>query len=479
MVLGIGPHGPIGPHRSGEEGGSYPDGREAGSSAGPSAVRNAPASDLERPGPADRDAMAVIASVEGIGPVTLERLLATFGGPAAALAAARSEHGAADVRSATRGADDRWPSMRASTAAAMRAAALEPETVLASMAAAGVHVLLLDDEAYPRRLREIALPPRLLFVRGDDAALDAADVVAVVGTRRPTDEGRSTAARIGAALARAGALVVSGLALGVDGAAHAAVVGERGRTVAVIGGGHDRLFPAAHDRLAEAIVDSGGAVVSEHAPGTKPSKGTFPRRNRIISGLADAVVVVEAGARSGALVTAAWALEQGRECFLVPGSIDAPQSAGCLAWLRDYAGAARIVAGVPQLLEDLELDALAALPAASREDAVRWGPHRTGARRAAVGTTGALRPQHGRPAAASMESVGLDMPDRERRVLLALDRGAATVDELAAVTALPIGAVLAGLTGLEGRGLVEDAYGRYRIPAEVVARAARANNPAA
>jgi DNA processing protein len=242
------------------------------------------------------------------------------------------------------------------------------------------------------------------------------------------------------------------------------VVGEGGLTVAVIGGGHDRLFPAAHDRLGTAIVESGGAVISEHAPGTRPSKGTFPRRNRVISGLADAVVVVEAGARSGALVTAAWALEQGRECFLVPGSIEAPQSAGCLAWLRDYAGATRIVAGVPQLLEDLELDGLAAFSAVAVPEAR---------------SVGALRPIHGRPDAPSTRAVGLDVPDRERRLLMALDHGAATVDELAAVTSLPVAAVLGGLTGLEGRGLVEEVYGRYRIPSGAVSRAAAAIDPAA
>ena len=446
-MLGIGPHGPRGPRGTAEDATTYPEAPAGGA-----------------PGSADRDALAVIASIEGIGPITLERLLVAFGGPPAVLDIARRAGATAELRAATRGPGDRWPAMRTESAEALSAAARDPESVLARLSAAGVHVLLLEDAAYPRRLREIALPPRLLFVRGADAALDARNVVAVVGTRRPTDEGRRTAARIGAALARAGALVVSGLALGVDGAAHAAVVGEGGLTVAVIGGGHDRLFPAAHDRLGTAIVGTGGAVISEHAPGIRPTKGTFPRRNRVISGLADAVVVVEAGARSGALVTAAWALEQGRECFLVPGSIEAPQSAGCLAWLRDYAGATRIVAGVPQLLEDLELDGLAAFP----------GP---AADRTLAG--GALRPVRDRPAAPSVNAVGLDVPDRERRLLLALDRGAATVDELAAATDLPIAAVLGGLTGLEGGGLVEERYGRYRIPPGATSRAAMTIDPAA
>ena len=156
-------------------------------------------------------------------------------------------------------------------------------------------------------------------------------------------------------MAALGATVVSGLALGIDGAAHAAAVRAGTPTVAVIGGGHERLYPSAHRALARSIVDGGGAVLSEFPPDTQPSRGTFPRRNRIISGLADATVVVEAGARSGALTTAAWALEQGRCLYLVPGRLDDPAVAGCLAFLREAGPEARIVAGVPELLEDLGL----------------------------------------------------------------------------------------------------------------------------
>ena len=187
-----------------------------------------------------------------------------------------------------------------------------------------------------------------------------------------------------------------------------------------------------HDRLAAAIIDGGGAVVSEHAPGTRPTRGTFPRRNRIISGLADAVIVVEAGAVSGALLTAAWALEQGRECFLVPGAIDAPQSAGCLAWLRDYGGVARIVAGIPQLLEDLGLAAAAAFPEPTRRS--RLAPPSRPLRRPSIAV----------PVA--------ELSPRDDQVARGLVMGAATADELVALTRLPIGAVLAGLTALEAAG---------------------------
>ena len=410
-----------------------------------------------RQGPrlSDREALAVIVSVEGVGPITLERLLLAFGGPAAVLEAARRSSSARDLRAASRDPDGMGHPMTAGAAEALAVAARTSGEVLASMHRAGVEALALEDAAYPERLRQIELPPRLLFVRGAANALEATSVVAVVGTRRPTDAGRRTAARIGAALSRAGALVVSGLAVGIDGAAHAAVVAEGGRTVAVIGSGHDQLFPRSHDRLADAIVDGGGAVISEHAPGTLPTRGTFPRRNRIISGLSDAVVVVEAPARSGALLTASWALEQGRECFLVPGAIDAPQSAGCLAWLRDYAGEARIVSGVPQLLEDLELAPAAAFPGPPPGTTTAA---RTPASRPAVSSVPPPRPTRAPSAAA----VRVELSPREDALAMWLGRGASTADELVALTGLSIGAVLGGLTTLETAGLVVGAYGRYR-----------------
>ena len=316
--------------------------------------------------------------------------------------------------------------------------------------AAGLVVITIHDQAFPERLRAIALPPHVLFVRGRPGALAAPRAVAVVGTRRPTDGGRRVAAQVAAAIARGGACVVSGLAVGIDGAAHAAVVAEAGITVAVLGGGHARLYPRVHDRLAAAIVEAGGAVISEFAPHVAPTPGMFPRRNRIVSGLAEATVVVEAGARSGALTTAAWALEQGRGCFLVPGSIDAPMSAGCLAFLRECAGEARIVAGIPQLLEDLGL-----VPGVSA-GAGRGGEEGARAR--------------GRPAPPVAEAVVGALDPVEGAVARSLLAGLATVDELVAALDLPVAAVLGAITLLEMRGLVGGAYGRYR-PAGPIAGA--------
>ena len=379
----------------------------------------------------EHEALAVLATVAGLGPVTLGRLLLALGNARNVLAAGLGSGAVPRLIAASRDLDGLARSMPAPVAIAVAAAAQESDRILTRLMRAGVQFVTLEDDAYPTRLRAIEIPPHVLFVRGDIAALSARRSVAVVGTRRPSEAGRRVAARIAAALSRAGALVVSGLAVGIDGAAHAAVVAEGGVTVAVLGSGHDRLFPPGHRRLAEAIIECGGAIVSELPPEVEPTPGTFPRRNRVISGLADATVVVEAGARSGALLTANWALEQGRECFVVPGAIDSPASAGCLAYLREFPAQARIVAGVPQLLEDLDL---VDLP----------------------------DPLDGTALAPPVAAVLVELGEGARRVAAALVHGLTTVDELVAATTMPVAAVLGALTLLEARGLVIGSYGRYR-----------------
>jgi DNA processing protein len=413
----------------------------------------------------EREAAAVLATVEGLGPVTLGRLLARVGGASAALEIADSPDGIAVIEGAIRDEERNRPPMPG-LAASVVEAARQAGAILERIEGAGLQVLTVHDAAYPARLREIALPPHVLFVRGSSSALSCERAVAVVGTRRPSDEGRRIGARIGSLLARAGACVVSGLAVGIDGTAHAAVVAESGLTVAVLGSGHGHLYPRVHARLADAIVEAGGAIVSEFGPDVRPTAGTFPRRNRIISGLAEATVVVEAGARSGALTTAAWALEQGRGCFLVPGSIDAPMSAGCLAFLRECAAEARIVSGLPQLLEDLGLIEGARSPAA----AVRRSPEDwlSGAAR--------VRAQVKLPPAAA-EAILLALGLAERTVARGVVDGFATADELVSVTGFSIAAVLGALTLLEMRGLVIGAYGRYVPTGALASQAPGATRP--
>lgn len=409
----------------------------------------------------DRDAVAVLLSVTGLGPLTLGRLVEVAGSPAAILETAARAGAVAQLVEASRASDGSARAMPESVATGIVEAARRAPAILREVERLGIRVVALGDPDYPRRLLLIEMPPPALFVRGSLEPLAARHVVAVVGTRRPSSPGRRIASRIAHALNRAGAVVVSGLAVGIDGAAHAAVVTERGRTVAFIGGGHGRLYPPAHDRLADAIVESGGAVVSEYAPAVEPSKGTFPQRNRLISGSADAVVVVEAGARSGALVTASWALEQGRECYLVPGSIDSPTSAGCNGFLREWHDLAQVVSGVPQLLDDLGLLGAAALPAGQ-------APPLTGDdARTKFEIKSTVKP----PSAAA---VLVGRSDEERAVAEALVHGAVTIDEVVAVTRQTVGTVLGAVTRLEALGLVRAAYGRYEPAGPLAAAAPRA-----
>jgi len=210
----------------------------------------------------------------------------------------------------------------------------------------GAEVVTLADPGYPRPLRDLPDPPLALYVRG---RLREGPAVAVVGTRSPSSDGEYVAQRMGADLARAGVCVVSGLARGVDAAAHRGAVEAGGPTVAVLGCGVDVRYPAGHEALADQVAAC-GALVSEYPPGTPPARHHFPQRNRIISGLARAVVVVEATLRSGALITADLALEQGREVFAVPGSVLNPRSAGPHRLLREGAGWAESASDVLQAL---------------------------------------------------------------------------------------------------------------------------------
>ncbi len=412
-MLGVGPRGPLGRDVPGDGG-------------GPARI-------------AERDAWVVVAGVTGVGPVSFGRLLFAFGSAIGIAEAASAPKAALRLQEATIGPDGGSPSLSAEAAAELVAAIGNPGPHLRRVERSGLTVVTLVDDAYPSRLRLVDLPPPVLFVRGDPAALESRHPVAVVGTRRPTGVGRATAARIAEGLAAAGAVVVSGLALGVDGAAHAAAVRAGVPTVAVIGGGHDHLYPAAHRGLAASIAAGGGAVVSEFAPDTTPTRGTFPRRNRIISGLTDATVVVEAGIRSGALTTAAWALEQGRGLFIVPGRMDDPAVAGSLAFLREGGPQAKIVVGVAELLEDLDL-----------------------------GNDEGTVDVHGRAAGAVSGGLG----PAGNAVQGALLAGASGVDELVAATGLRGAVILGVLTKLEDMGLAVETFGRYH-PAGALAAGGR------
>lgn len=203
---------------------------------------------------------------------------------------------------------------------------IDLEKVWARIESQGIKILTWEDAAYPQRLKEIEQPPPVLYIRGDYLP-DDLFAVAIVGTRRVTAYGRQITEELASYLASNGITVVSGLARGVDAIAHQGALKTGGRTIGVLGSGVDKIYPPEHRQMADRMMEQ-GAIVSDYAPGTPPDASNFPPRNRIISGLSLAVVVVEAGETSGALITAEFAAEQGREVFAVPGSILAPQSKG-------------------------------------------------------------------------------------------------------------------------------------------------------
>jgi DNA processing protein len=212
----------------------------------------------------------------------------------------------------------------------------------------GQHLLCLADPAYPQSLLQTPDPPTLLYIRGRLDLLNSA-ALAVVGSRNPTPQGAMNAERFAAALAAAGLTIVSGLALGIDAAAHRGALSVSGHTIALIGTGIDRLYPAANQALAFEIANR-GTIISEFPLGTPPSASNFPRRNRLIAGLSRGTLVVEATIESGSLITARIAAEQGREVFAIPGSIHSPQSRGCHRLLKE---GAKLVETVQDVLDEL------------------------------------------------------------------------------------------------------------------------------
>lgn len=212
----------------------------------------------------------------------------------------------------------------------------------------GHHLLSFKDAHYPCLLHEISDPPLLLFIKGDPDCL-AAPQLGIVGSRNPTPDGRRLAREFAARLGRLGLTINSGLAMGIDAAAHEGALQAGAKTLAVFGCGPDRIYPKTHARLA-ARVEAHGALVSEFPPGTPPLAVNFPRRNRIISGLSLGILVVEAAMRSGSLITARCATEQGREVFAVPGTIHNPQARGCHHLIRQ---GAKLVETEQDILEEL------------------------------------------------------------------------------------------------------------------------------
>jgi DNA processing protein len=289
--------------------------------------------------PETRDLLA-LHLVPGLGPRLTAALIDRFGSPAAVLQASSGQLG-------------EIPHLGAKLAEKIRKALnhVDVAAELARMAEHGVTLLRLGESSYPAALATIDTPPGLLYVRGDLEARDQQSV-AVVGSRHCSSYGRRIAERLSGDLARAGYTVVSGLARGIDGVAHRGALQAGGRTLAVLAGGLSKIYPPEHKDLAEQVQRS-GALLTESAMLMEPMAGMFPARNRIISGLTRAVVVVEAAEKSGALITARHAAEQGREVFAVPGPVDSPFSAGTLELLRKGAKLARHAGDIIEELQGI------------------------------------------------------------------------------------------------------------------------------
>jgi DNA processing protein len=280
--------------------------------------------------------------VNGIGPARLDRLIERCGSVEAAWRAGSGEMMAAGLDAKT---------IEALLQAQRK---LDLDAELERVERAGVQLLSRDEAGYPAPLAQIPAPPPLIYVKGRLEEVDGWSV-AVVGTRSPTTYGKEATRRIVGDLAGAGVTVVSGLAIGIDTIAHTAALEQGGRTIAVLACGLDMVYPERNSGLAEQVRSS-GALISEFPLGSRPTPQLFPVRNRIISGLSLGTLVVEAGARSGALLTVGFALEQGRDVFAVPGPIFSPKSEGPNQLIRDGAG---LVTQARDLLEALNLSAAA------------------------------------------------------------------------------------------------------------------------
>ena len=319
------------------------------------------------------------------------------------------------------------------------------DKILADCQRLGLRILTIQDAEYPGRLQNIYDPPCLLYVKGRLPAIDEEAAVAVVGTRDCTPYGVACAEKLGYGLASGGAVVVSGLAKGIDAAASRGALRAGGVTVGVVGNGLDVHYPYESRYLYEDIA-AAGALLSEYPPGTEPAGSHFPARNRIISGLSLATLVVEAPERSGALITAETALEQGRDVFAVPGPIDAPASVGCNRLIRDGAG---LVSDAWDILREYA----GRFPEKLKQDEAREQP--------AVLGYQARQKAEPKPVPPSLDVHKSSLTDDQLNLLRALDaEEPALVDDLIEQTGIPTRRVLSALTLLEMEQLVTQHSGK-------------------
>ena len=353
----------------------------------------------------DREGCIALNLISGIGYARYKLLTDCFGSPEQVFGHAEEDY--AQLRTI-------GPQLSARLAGFDAAGAVAAETDLADRA--GIRILTLFDSAYPAVLRELYDPPLCLYVRGTLPEFPD-KAVAVVGTRRISAYGRRMSQRIAGDAAAMGFVVVSGLAIGVDTAAHQAALDARGITVAVLGAGLAHIHPRENIPLARAIVENGGALISEFPINMPPSRQNFPRRNRIVAGLCRATIVTEAGIDSGAMITARMAIENNREVFALPGNADNPSARGCNALIRDGAG----------LIECFD----------DAAEAMGMG------RRVPVSENGSDLPPDS------------DLDDLSRRILELLKNGDTGFDEMQSALNAETGMLLSSLMKLELKMLIE------------------------
>ncbi len=346
-----------------------------------------------------------LAMVSGVGPLIRKNLLERFGSSKAVLAAAPSE------LSEVSGVGP-----KVSRAISEANEQIDVAAEIERCRQDGVDIVIESDDCYPRMLQEIHDPPGVLFVRGTLEPKDALGI-AIVGMRHASPYGLRQAERLAGSLARAGLTIISGLARGIDAAAHRGALAAGGRTLAVLGGGVSNIYPPEHGKLAEQVIAQ-GALMSESLPLAEPFSGSFPQRNRIISGMSLGVIVVEAAQRSGALITARHAMEQGREVFAVPGRVDSRNARGCHQLLRD---GARLVESADDVLEEL-------------------GP-----------LVEAVPCDEGRVVHHPAE---LKLNELEQQVLAAIGEESTSIDHVMTETGLPVPRVLSAISVLEMRRLI-------------------------
>lgn len=363
-----------------------------------------------------------LALTEGVGSVLMERLLDRFGSASAVLSASPTELCDVAGVGVHLARNFRNPEFRE-----------RARQTLDFCDSSGIDVLQPSGSTFPRLLREIPEPPNVLFVRGGFRPEDALSI-AIVGTRTCSQYGRQQAGRFTRFLSRCGLTVVSGLARGIDAAAHEAAMEVCGRTIAVLASGVSEVYPPQHDELAERIA-VGGAVISEMPPGTKPKPGMFPRRNRLISGLCLATLVIEASEHSGALITARLAGEQGRDVFAMPGMVTSRNARGCHQLIRDGA----------ILVQDPEevVDALGPLV-----ESVQVSPDRT---------------IHN-PREMQLDPREMQLDEQQQSILQAIHPEPTNIDSVIAATGLPVPRVLSTLSVLEMNRLIR------RLPGNAVQR---------